>query len=235
LYRKIIFRKKSQKLFSQIFSRFIFGAKFLYHICIVKKYFSFSLFLRKTQRGDSCSFSDFEFYDFYSSGKLFRNTGYTMNSEIQNCIKDADTEITNRLVKIRQGLYKQNEIIESIGDELEMCFTKLFNFYFDMVRHEKLSKTETKEKTETEAKTESESKSEKPKRKPRAKKVTINETSTVIGECKKSENEVVVLKDATEYIHTHPPKKNGISVKITEDTPGETIEYDKNMTEIDQN
>jgi hypothetical protein len=156
-----------------------------------------------------------------------------MDTEIEK-MKEIDTEITNRLVRIRQGFYKQNEIIDAIAEELEMCFTKLFNLYFDIVRTEKQSKTETKGKTETASKTESESKSEKPKRKPRAKKVTINETSTVIGDCKKSENEVVVLKDATEYIHTHPPKKNGISVKITEDTPGETIEYDKNMTEIDQ-
>ena len=157
-----------------------------------------------------------------------------MNPEIENCVKDTDTEITNRLVKIRQGLYKQNEIIHSIAEELEMCFTKLFNFYFEMLRNEKQSKTERKEKTETASKTESESKSEKPKRKPRAKKVTINESS-LTGCCDKK----IVLEDAKENIHTHPPKKNEISLKINEVTelqdmvlPDEILE---NLPKIDQN
>ncbi|NDD55451.1 hypothetical protein EBZ39_16575 [bacterium] len=48
-----------------------------------------------------------------------------MNTELQNCVekmKETDTEITNRLVKIRQGFHNQNEIIDSIAEELEMCF-----------------------------------------------------------------------------------------------------------------
>ena len=56
-----------------------------------------------------------------------------------------DTEIKERVDKMVQSTQKQNEMFKVVAEELEMCFTKLFNLYFDIVRNDKeeIKKTET--------------------------------------------------------------------------------------------